>query len=117
MSEPSTSEIDRRKYERKIFRGTAQVQISSQQRITVRVLNISRSGIGIIAPVNLPNRATCTILFSMPSPLRGMESLEVQAAVIHRAPCKGADGFIIGLRFDNPSPRMISLIDNLVAAA
>jgi hypothetical protein len=116
MSGPSTAGAERRKYERKVFRGAAQIEFPGHQRFAVRVLNISTSGTGIITPTDMPSNTICTILFSVPSSSHGTEALEVRATVIHRAPRKGAAGFIVGLRFDNPSPRMISLINKLAPA-
>ena len=76
---------ERRQHERRVLRGLSQLQFGKNPAMETRTMDVSISGLGIIAPVNPPSRTQCTIRVVVP--------IDVYT--------RADDGFKVGLMFVN----------------
>lgn len=95
---------DRREHERRVLRSTATILVAGAPPLAVRTLDISASGLGIVAPVNPPVRLNCTVRVTLPLRPKGSVVHESKAVVVHSIFSNVEDGFKVGLRFVDISP-------------
>ena len=92
---------ERRQHERRVLRGLSQLQFGKNPAMETRTMDISISGLGIIAPVNPPARTQCTIRFVVPIDVDRNVTITAAAVVTHSVYSRADDGFKVGLMFVN----------------
>jgi c-di-GMP-binding flagellar brake protein YcgR len=108
MSTPEGPE--RRKSERRGLRTTATILLGQTHSFEVRTVDISATGMGIVASANPKPGTVLDIRFSIPFPPNGQLPFESKARVVHSVFSSNESGFKIGLTF-------IDLPPNSAAAA
>lgn len=88
-----------RQHLRKPLRTSALLSSTALPTLTVRTLDISLGGMGIVASANLIMRVRCTALLTIPTRNYGSTQLRLEAAVAHCVFTGAEDGFKIGLQF------------------
>ena len=97
---PGTTDSDRRLHLRKPLRVNAQLLLAGHPAQIVRTANITLGGMSILALVNLPLRAHCSLLFALPRKGGAAKNIQVEASVLHGIFSDNEGGFIkIGLQF------------------
>lgn len=100
---------ERRAAPRKTLRANAELLVNGQ-RVAVRTLDISSSGMGIAAPINPRVNQILSMLLAPPDAPRGTTRVEVAVTVVHSI-LRRADGeFNVGLRFAQLSPGASDLV-------
>lgn len=92
---------ERRQHERRVLRGVSQLQFGKNPAMETRTMDVSISGLGIIAPVNPPSRTQCTIRFVVPLEVDRHVTITAAAVVTHSVYTRADDGFKVGLMFAN----------------
>ena len=92
---------ERRQHERRVLRGMSQLQFGKHPAMETRTMDVSISGLGIIAPVNPPSRTQCTIRFVVPIDADRNVTITASAIVTHSVYTRADDGFKVGLMFVN----------------
>jgi c-di-GMP-binding flagellar brake protein YcgR len=95
---------ERRHHERKALRVSGQVLIPAQPPMEVRIVDLSRGGMGLVAPINMPAKLVCMVRASLPLRPSGSVVLEVQAKVVHCVLSSAHSGFLAGLQFERLTP-------------
>ena len=90
---------DRRVAERKSLRVDAVVTLPGDQRFTVRTIDISREGVGIVAGANPSPGTRFVIEFPLPLRSRSAMPLRVSTRVAHSVFSSSEGAFKIGLAF------------------
>ena len=103
-------QLQRRATARRSLRGDAQLLLSNTETFDGRTLDISADGLGLVMPVNVPEKLACTVKFSIPSTAAHRLWFEAKAAVVHSVLSGREDGFKIGLQFRRPSSELASAI-------
>jgi c-di-GMP-binding flagellar brake protein YcgR len=97
---------------RKILRCPAMFMIQDHPAVRVRTIDISASGIAIMAPHNVPEGLTCGIAFT--TFVNGhMAQINVMARVIYTI-CIGTEGFRVGMQFAEVDPASRVALTQLV---
>ena len=86
--------------------------IIERQIVSGRTLDVSISGLAVVADINPPLGLSCVVEFSLPGQNGLLQMLELQATVLNTVLTR--DGFRIGLKFDAPSARTRQLLQNYV---
>lgn len=106
---PAGDGANRRQSERKSLRSKALLQFSGRSGLEVRTLDVSASGMAIVAPSNLPSAAVCIVQLVLPLK-KGRFPLQVNARVVHSIFSGTESGFKVGLQFLGPSPNMAAAL-------
>jgi hypothetical protein len=77
------------------------MQFGKNPAMETRTMDVSISGLGIIAPVNPPSRTQCTIRFVVPIDVDRNVTITASAIVTHSVYTRADDGFKVGLMFVN----------------
>ena len=85
--------------ERKLWRTRAGLTLEGSGQIEVRTFDISKSGLGFIAPVNPVVRSLCVVHIRIPSPGSAGITRSISAVVVHSIFNGSEDGFRIGAQF------------------
>lgn len=83
--------------------------------IQVRTLDISRSGMCIVAAINPQPNLRLRLRLRLDRQPRGPVTLEADAQVVHSVLAAHESGFRIGLRFINPSPQLAQAVSNFLS--
>lgn len=95
---------ERRKTERKVLRGPAQLLLPSRDLIETRLIDISLGGIGLLAPVNLLADTACDVKFRAALCGTAAEVFLARGRVARCILSGKEGGFLVGLEFtDLPS--------------
>lgn len=116
-SEAGTSkQSERRRQSRRPLHGTAHVLAPGRAALGVNLLDIGVSGISVVAAVDAPTDAECTLRFVLP---RGFESMQIetQAVVAHSVFSPSDNGFRVGMGFRRLTDDQLSAIKTYVGAA
>ena len=90
---------DRRRDERRIYRGGAVWTPVGMAATQVRTVDVSAGGIAIVATFNPPVGCLCTVRFSLPG-RTGPFTVETSGRVVRSVFSSSDDGFRVGLFFD-----------------
>jgi c-di-GMP-binding flagellar brake protein YcgR len=113
----SPTGAERRQHERKVLRGSAQLQIAGRPMLAVRMLDLSAGGVGIVSPINLPVKTGCTLRFPLHLQSRGTTTVvEIPSAVTNSIFSGAEDGFKLGLMFKGISVEAAELITQFLRA-
>ena len=105
---------ERRQEDRKVFRGPAQLLLPTREVQSVRTLDISLGGIGLVAPSNLPRDAVCEVKFRPPLLADRVETLMARGRVAYSILSGKENGFLVGLQFTDIAPGVLALIRRFV---
>jgi len=105
--------INRRLAERKLLRGKAVLQVPGRPAMDVRTLDISTSGMAVVAPDNLPPSATCTIQFVLPLK-RGRQTVQLNARIVHSVFSNAEGGVKVGMQFLNVPASTTAMVTQFI---
>ncbi|WP_205833014.1 PilZ domain-containing protein [Azohydromonas caseinilytica] len=108
------SGAERRRTERKVLRGSAQLLLPSGNLVETRLVDISQGGLGLVAPVNLPVGTVCEVKFRSALFGNGTEALVVRGRIARSILSGKEGGFMIGLEFSNLAPALRDKIKRYV---
>jgi hypothetical protein len=98
---------ERRRVERKVFRGSAHLLLPSRELVQVRTIDISPGGIGLVAPSNLPADIVCEVRFRAPLQGERLEMLLARGRIAYSILSGKENGFLVGFQFtDIPAPAL-----------
>ncbi len=107
-------DISQRKHARHYFRTKAQLAFSQQVILTVRTVDISKGGMCVISPNNLPPQAKCKIRFMLIIPPNTQKMCEIQTQVMQSIFSNAEDGFKVGLKFGEIDAETSALLDRFL---
>lgn len=107
------SGADRRVDERRLYRSTATVLVAGQE-IQVRTLDVSRSGMCIVAAINPPAGLKFRLRMRLDRQPQGFVLLETEVQVVHSVLARQESGFRIGLRFTAPSQDLTTAVNHFL---
>jgi c-di-GMP-binding flagellar brake protein YcgR len=105
---------ERRQHQRRVLRGPSQIQFENQPFMKTRTMDVSISGLGIVAPVNPPGKTTCTIRFLVPVDTDRQVTVTTSAVVTHSVFSGAEDGFKVGLMFTGLSAETTAILQRYV---
>lgn len=105
---------ERRRHERRVLRGPSQLQFGSQPAMNTRTMDVSVSGLGLVAPVNPPAHTTCTVKFVVPIETNRNVTITAAATVTHSIYSRAEDGFKVGLMFTGMSAETTAVLQRYV---
>ena len=105
---------ERRQHERRVLRGPSQIQFDNQPFMSTRTMDVSVSGLGIVAPVNPPPRTTCTVKFVVPIDTDRQVTITATAVVTHSIFTRSEDGFKVGLMFTGMAAETTAVLQRYV---
>lgn len=115
QSEPAVTE-ERRIAPRRILRTRVQVVLTTGPGLSARSLNISSTGMAVIADAPIASNTTLALRCLLP--LAGaMHEFVAQAQVMHSVFSSAEGGFIVGVRFLALSPPMAALAATVAGGA
>lgn len=95
---------DRRAHERRALHGTAELRLPDSRAFPVHIVDISLSGIRVVAPIN-PREGTIFLLrMRLPTRPSGSLPVETRVQVAFSILSGGEDGFTVGLSFLDLAP-------------
>jgi hypothetical protein len=98
---------ERRRGDRKVFRGAAQLLLPSRELIQVRTIDIGPGGIGLVAQSNLPPDIVCEIMFRAPLQSERFGMLLARGRIAYSVLSGKENGFLVGFQFtDIPAPAL-----------
>lgn len=106
----SESGAERRVDVRKPFRSPAFLAVPGRPPASVRTVDISSGGVGILSADNPPPKTVCTVRLALPVKGRGTVVFDVQARVAHSIYSSKGGGFQIGLQFTQLTPDLAAAI-------
>jgi c-di-GMP-binding flagellar brake protein YcgR len=106
----SSPEPERRRAERKVLRTKALVILGNAQPFEVRTLDLSATGMSIVASANPKPGTVLNIRLSIPVRTGGNTPFEAKARVVHSVFSSAESGFKIGLSFTELSAVAASAI-------
>ncbi len=101
---------ERRRHTRRSLRGASHLQFASHPAVETRTVDVSASGLGIIAPVNPPTGMACNIRFLLPIEPGRNVTISATALVTHSVFTQAESGFKVGLMFTDLSPQTLGLL-------
>lgn len=107
------SGAERRVDERRLFRSTA-VVLAGGQEFQVRTMDISRSGMCIVAAINPPAGLKFRLRMRLDRQPQGFVMLETDVQVVHSVLARQESGFRIGLRFTSPSNELLNAVNHFL---
>ena len=105
---------DRREAPRRVLRRPASMVLPGNQLVQARALDISRSGMAIVAPANPPVGMACGLRIALPARDGTPQEIEPRVKVIQSLWSAIDNGFKVGLRFQELSPELQRLIREFV---
>ena len=105
---------ERRQHERRVLRGMSQLQFGKNSAMETRTMDVSISGLGLIAPVNPPARTQCTIRFVVPIDADRNVTITAPAVVTHCVYTHAEDGFKVGLMFVNMPAETTAVLQRFI---
>jgi c-di-GMP-binding flagellar brake protein YcgR len=102
--------VERRKSARRVLRTSAIVILSDSQTFEVRTVDVSTTGLAIVAPANPKVGVTFYIRFKVPTKANGAENFEAKVRVVHSIYAGTESGFKIGLSFIQLAPSFAAVI-------
>ena len=106
---------EKRSHERRPFGLPVEVLLPGRAALTMRSVDISIGGIGLVAAVNAPFGMELQLRLALPLGAKGTQSFEVRARVQHSVYSRRDDGFRIGMVFLKPSDRLVVAIGDFLA--
>jgi c-di-GMP-binding flagellar brake protein YcgR len=107
---------DRRRDERRLFRGGALWAPMGSSPTQVRTVDLSASGIALVSTINPAIGCRCRVRFAIPTREGVSLTIDVMARVV-RASFSGAeDGFRVGIEFDTLEPEAKRALKRFVGA-
>jgi c-di-GMP-binding flagellar brake protein YcgR len=95
---------DRRRDERRLFRGGALWAPAGSSPMQARTLDLSLTGIALVSQINPTIGCRCRVRFALPTHEGASLTVDMIARVV-RASFSGAeDGFRVGIEFDSLEP-------------
>lgn len=107
------SGAERRVDERRPYRSTAAV-LAGGQEFQVRTIDISRSGMCIVAAINPPAGLKFRLRMRLDRQPQGAVTLETDVQVVHSVLARQESGFRIGLRFTAPSNELLNAVNHFL---
>ncbi len=104
---------ERRVEERRPYRSTATV-LAGGQEFPVRTVDISRSGLCIVAATNPQPGLRFKLRLRIDRQPQGAVTVETDVQVVHSVLARQESGFRIGLRFPSPSTELINAINHFL---
>jgi c-di-GMP-binding flagellar brake protein YcgR len=111
MSGETPKGIDRRETERKYFRTTAHLLLTQTDTVPVRTIDISVTGLAIVAAANPRPNTFVMIRVAIPTKGGGSLTYRVQTRVVHSVLSRDHGGFKVGLQFVEPMPELVAAIE------
>lgn len=112
--EPSPQGKERRVDERRTYR-TAATIIAGGREFQVRTLDLSRSGLCIVAAINPQPNLRFRLRLRIDRQPQGPVTLEAEVQVVHSVLASHESGFRVGLRFVSPSAQLTKAIEHFLA--
>lgn len=112
----SDAGAERRVDARKPFRSTAYLALPGRPPSTVRTVDLSAGGVGIIAADNPPPKSACMVRLMLPVKGQGPKAFDVQARVAHSVYSSKGGGFLIGLQFTSLGPDVAAAVIDFLAS-
>ncbi|RZL35561.1 MAG: PilZ domain-containing protein [Rubrivivax sp.] len=107
---------ERRVEERLPYRSSATV-IAGGQQFQIRTLDLSRSGVCVVASINPPSGLRFRIRMRIDKqPGGGAVTVETEVAVVHSVLASQLSGFRIGLRFMNPNIELTRAVEHFLGS-
>ncbi len=106
---------ERRAAPRKTLRANAELLVNGQ-RLAVRTLDISSSGMGIAASINPRVNHIFSMFLAPPDAPRGTARVDVAVTVVHSILTRADGEFNVGLRFGLLSPAASELVKKYLQA-
>lgn len=95
----TTPTTDRRAHERRVLHGTAELRLPNSPAFPVHIIDVSLSGIRVVAPIN-PREGTVFLLrMRLPTRPAGSLPVETRVQVAFSILTGSEDGFTLGLSF------------------
>lgn len=107
------SGIERRVDVRRLFRTQATV-IAGGREFQVRTLDLSRTGVCIVSPVNAQPELRFRLRLRIDRQPQGSITLETDVQVMNSVLASNENGFRVGLRFIQPSLQLSDAIVNFL---
>ena len=101
---------ERRREDRRMFHGSAQLLLPTREVQRVRTLDISLGGIGFVASSNLLRDTVCEIKFRAPLLAERIEMLVARRRIAYSILSGKENGFMVGLQFTDIPPVALALI-------
>ena len=101
---------ERRQHPRRSLRGASRLQVAKHPVVETRTVDVSASGLGIIAPINPPTGMACNIRFLLPIHPERNVTISTTALVTHSVFTQAESGFKVGLMFTDLSPQTLGLL-------
>lgn len=114
-SSTSPHGIDNRRFERKKFRSAAWLILPGHPPFKVGGHDISAGGVSVVASVNAPAGATCTIRLMITTRKDPLATFEVPVRVVHSIFANRENGFVVGLQFTKISRELAAAISEFMA--
>jgi c-di-GMP-binding flagellar brake protein YcgR len=111
---PLGSSAERRVDERRPYRTTATV-IAGNNEFQVRTLDLSLSGLCIVAAINPQPNLRFRLRMRFDRQPGAAVILESEVQVVHSVLARQESGFRIGLRFIKPSDQLLKAVNNFLA--
>jgi hypothetical protein len=90
------------------------LKFSGQSPIDVKAMDVSCSGLGIVAQVNPPPLTSCNVTFVLPFHPNRPATVSAVAVVMHSIYSQENEGFKVGLLFHNLEVNTVNLLLNYV---
>ena len=108
------SGAERRIDPRRALRANAELLIGGQ-RLEVRTLDISISGVGVATSMNPRTGLAVSLLLAPPDARRGTARIEMPVTVVHSILTRELGEFKVGLRFAEISPTALDAVKKYLA--
>lgn len=115
MSTAVQAKQNSRADERIIFVKPAFAIFVGEPQATVKTTDLSVSGVGISSPVQGLPKSTCWVRLKVPESHQTNKIFDVKTQVVYSIYSKDIHAFRTGLRFINPQPLLIDMINKLIS--
>lgn len=99
-----------REVEKKTLRTRATLVLPSREPLEGRTYFVAAGGMGVVAPLNLPQACKCEVNFRLPLIEHGSFPIRAQARVTHSILSAQQGGFLIGLDFTDVHDEVLNAI-------
>ncbi len=107
-------DADRRRDERRLFRGGAVWAPVGQSPVQVRTVDVSAGGIALVSGTNPPIGCRCRVHFYLPQREGGNQAIDLMARVVSSSFSAAEDGFRVGLSFEAPGADAVAALKRYV---